>query len=112
MPIKDPVQRKAQRGLRDSRFTSVAFYGPDDTIATKVAVKREGAAMPDANHAAGRRDAGDFDRGLEGHRRRQARLGLTISPAERLRWLEKTMEELRGLLGRAWRGRPLDQKTD
>ncbi len=55
---------------------------------------------------------GEFDRGFEGHRRRQARLGLCLSPAERLRWLEETMDELRGLVGRARRGRPIAQKTD
>jgi hypothetical protein len=39
--------------------------------------------------------------GYEGHRRRQTRLGLGLSPAERLRWLEESMEELRTLVGRA-----------
>lgn len=52
-----------------------------------------------------------FDRGFEGHRRRQARLGLRLTPAERLRWLEQTMEELRRLVGRARHGRPLDRTT-
>ncbi len=55
---------------------------------------------------------GEFDRGFEGHSRRQARLGLKLTPAERLRWLEQTMEELRGLLGRARQGRPIKPKTD
>ena len=55
--------------------------------------------------ASGREDAGEFDRGFEGHRRRQAMLGLQLSPADRLRWLEGTMDELRRLLGRARRGR-------
>ena len=55
--------------------------------------------------------AGDFDGGFEGHRRRQARLGLDLSPAERLRWLEETMEELRDLVGRARRGRPISQEA-
>ena len=41
----------------------------------------------------------------EGHRRRQARRGLAMTPAERLRWLEETTEEMRKLLGRA-RGAP------
>jgi hypothetical protein len=45
-----------------------------------------------------------FDRGWEGHRRRQARIGLALTPLQRLRWLEQTMDELRRLLGRA-RGR-------
>lgn len=35
------------------------------------------------------------------HRREQARRGLELSPAERLRWLETTMAEMKGLLGRA-----------
>ena len=42
-----------------------------------------------------------FDRGWEGHRRRQARIGLALSPLQRLRWLEQTMEEMQCLLGRA-----------
>ena len=46
---------------------------------------------------------GGFDRGWEGHRRRQARLGLALTPAERLRWLEETMEEMRRIVGRARR---------
>lgn len=61
--------------------------------------------MPDTTPANRREDAGDFDRGFDGHRRRQARLGLQLSPAERLRWLEETMDELRRLLGRARPGR-------
>ena len=60
--------------------------------------------MPETLPASGQEDAGEFDRGFDGHRRRQARLGLQLSPAERLRWLEETMEELRHLLGRARRG--------
>ena len=53
--------------------------------------------------------AGDsgWDRGFDGHRRRQARLGLRLTHAERLRWLEQTMEELRRLVGRARQGRPI-----
>ncbi len=61
--------------------------------------------MPDTRPASGREDAGEFDRGFDGHRRRQVRLGLQLSPAERLRWLEETMDELRRVLGRARRGR-------
>ncbi len=52
-------------------------------------------------------EAGGFDRGFEGHSRRQARIGLRLTPAERLRWLEQTMEELRPLIGRARLGRPV-----
>ncbi|KAB2960203.1 MAG: hypothetical protein F9K13_06530 [Candidatus Methylomirabilis oxygeniifera] len=47
----------------------------------------------------------DWD--FKGHRRRQARLGLQLSPAQRLRWLEDSMEALRKLVGRARQGRPL-----
>ncbi len=63
--------------------------------------------MPKATPASGQEDAGEFDRGFEGHRRRQVRLGLQLSPTKRLRWLEGTMDELRRLLGRARRGRPM-----
>jgi hypothetical protein len=37
------------------------------------------------------------------HRRRQARIGLELSPAERLRWLEQALETLRRWQGRARR---------
>ena len=66
--------------------------------------------MPETTHAGVPEETGGFDRGFEGHRRRQARLGLQLSPAERLRWLEETMDELRRLLGRARRGR-LEQSS-
>jgi hypothetical protein len=46
-----------------------------------------------------------FDRGWNGHRARQARRGLRLTPAERLRWLEETMEEMRRILGAAKRQR-------
>jgi hypothetical protein len=50
-------------------------------------------------------DAG-FPRGFDAHRRAQrARLGADMTPAERLRWLEETMEALRRWQGRA-RGAP------
>jgi len=68
--------------------------------------------MPDAGRGGREEDEGGFDRGFEGHRRRQARLGLSLSPAERLRWLEETMEDMRRLLGRARRGRPVNERTD
>ena len=35
---------------------------------------------------------------FEEHRRRQIRRGLDLTPAERLRWLEESVAELRGLL--------------
>jgi hypothetical protein len=44
-----------------------------------------------------------FDDGHAGHQRRQARLGLSMTPAERLAWLERKTAEMRGLLGRAHR---------
>ena len=50
---------------------------------------------------------GDVDWTFEAHRRRQARVGLGLSQAERLRWLEQSMEELRKLAGRARLGRPI-----
>jgi hypothetical protein len=43
----------------------------------------------------------DFDAGYEGHQRRQARLGLSMTPAERLAWLENKLAEMRQLLGKA-----------
>ena len=42
------------------------------------------------------------------NRSRQIRIGLDLTPAERLRWLEETVEELRPWVGRARRGRPVD----
>jgi hypothetical protein len=42
-----------------------------------------------------------FDRGFDGHWRRQVVAGLALTPAQRLRWLEDTLEEMRKLLGRA-----------
>lgn len=50
---------------------------------------------------------GYLDWDFEGHRRRQARLGLGLSPAERLQWLEESMKEFRKLVGRARQGRPI-----
>ena len=49
-----------------------------------------------------------FDAGYEGHRRRQAVLGLALTPAQRLRWLVDKMREMRKLLGRARHGQPTD----
>ena len=39
--------------------------------------------------------------GFEAHRREQARMGLRLTPAQRLRWLEETMQTLRRWQGRA-----------
>jgi hypothetical protein len=46
----------------------------------------------------GDRTAGaGFPRGWDGHRRAQAGIGLGMTPAERLRWLQETL--------RRWQGR-------
>lgn len=42
-----------------------------------------------------------FDGSFEGTRRRQILSGLALTPAERLRWLERRMAELRSLTGKA-----------
>jgi hypothetical protein len=52
-----------------------------------------------------------FDRGFDGHWRRQVRLGLALTPAQRLRWLEQTMEEIRPLVGRARHAKPPSEKN-
>ena len=44
------------------------------------------------------------------HRRDQARHGLRFTPAERLRWLEETMETMRRWRGRARSGRPVGER--
>jgi hypothetical protein len=63
--------------------------------------------MPETTPAAREKEGDGFDRGFDGHWRRQVRLGLALTAAERLRWLEQTMEELRLLVGRARCGRPV-----
>ena len=45
---------------------------------------------------------------FEGARRHHLRLGLQMTPVERLRWLEETVEEMRRLQGLARRGRKVD----
>ena len=42
-----------------------------------------------------------FDGSFDGTRRRQLLAGRELDPAARLRWLERTLEELRRLQGRA-----------
>ena len=44
-----------------------------------------------------------FDVGHAGHQRRQACLGLAMTPAQRLAWLENKLAEMRRLLGKARR---------
>jgi hypothetical protein len=45
----------------------------------------------------------DFPRGYDGHRRAQIRMGLRLTPAERLRWLEESVDALRRWQGLARR---------
>jgi hypothetical protein len=42
---------------------------------------------------------------FEGTRRHHLRLGLRMTPVERLRWLEETVDEMRRLQGLARKGR-------
>lgn len=46
---------------------------------------------------------------FEGTRRHHVRLGLRLTPAERLRWLEETVEEMRRLRGLARKGRRVEE---
>ena len=57
---------------------------------------------------------GEPCRGFDAHRRAQARRGLRMSPAERLRWLERTMSTLSRWKGKARKAPPLkpDGATD
>jgi len=57
--------------------------------------------MPSDQPPAKPLDTQGFDRGFDGHQRRQARLGLSMTPAERLAWLDRKNAEMRRLLGRA-----------
>jgi hypothetical protein len=49
----------------------------------------------------------DWDWDFEGARRHHLKLGLDLTPEERLRWLEETIEEMRSLQGLARNGRPI-----
>jgi hypothetical protein len=51
-------------------------------------------------------EAQSWDWDFEGTRRHHLELGLRMTPAERLRWLEETVEEMRSLQGLARQGRP------
>jgi hypothetical protein len=66
--------------------------------------------MSEAGTKIGAKGHAAFDRGFDGHWRRQVRLGLGLTPAQRLRWLEQTMEELRPLVGRARLAKPPFEK--
>jgi hypothetical protein len=50
-------------------------------------------------------DGWDF----EGTRRHHLEIGLRMTPAQRLQWLEETVEEMRSLQGLARFGRPISQ---
>jgi hypothetical protein len=55
-------------------------------------------------------DLGSWD--FEGTRRHHLEQGLRMTPAERLRWLEETMDEMRRLQGLARFGRKIDTSED
>jgi hypothetical protein len=67
--------------------------------------------MTDAGEIIRAKEPVGFDRGFDGHWRRQVRLGLALTPAQRLRWLEQTMEELRPLVGRSRLAKPSSTAT-
>jgi len=67
--------------------------------------------MSEAGADIGAKVHAGFDRGFDGHWRRQVRLGLALTPAQRLRWLEQTMQELRPLVGRARLAKPSSEKS-
>jgi hypothetical protein len=48
---------------------------------------------------------------FEGNRALQIRMGLEMTPAERLRWLEASVEELLPWVGRARLGRPVKSSS-
>ena len=52
--------------------------------------------------------------GFDGAQRFQTTLGLRLTPAERLAWLERTLTEMRELCGLAREGRPTesDRRAD
>jgi hypothetical protein len=57
-----------------------------------------------------RRDRAETVWDFEGTRRHHIQLGLRLSPAERLRWLEETVDEMRQLLGLARKQRNTEGK--
>ncbi len=56
------------------------------------------------NHTASALDSWDF----EGTRRHHFEQGLRMTPVERLRWLEETVDEMRRLQGLARLGRKIE----
>ena len=60
-------------------------------------------------HASNEPVSGEWgDWSFAGARRQHLRSGLRLTPAERLRWLEETVDEMRRLQGLARLGRPVD----
>lgn len=57
--------------------------------------------MAETTTARGENSCGDFDWDPKTERLHQIRVGLAMSPAERLRWLETAIAELRPWVGRA-----------
>ena len=58
-----------------------------------------------------RRAPPDAEWGWEAHRDDQLRLALKMTPAQRLAWLERANESMRGLLGRARNLAPADERS-
>lgn len=65
--------------------------------------------LPSAPKARTHREAVAWD--FEGTRRHHLRLGLQMTPVERLRWLEQMVDEMQKLLGLARRGRTVGDGT-
>ena len=105
-PFNEAYERATRAPLGESVVTVASI---DDVIALKRAAGRPQDAidiemllelkktrpLTDELHDA------PFDGSFEGTRRRQARLGLDVPLAERLRWFERHMADLRRLQGRA-----------
>jgi hypothetical protein len=63
--------------------------------------------MSGANEPRDSADVQDNSWDFAGARRHHLRQGLQMTPAERLRWLEETVDEMRRLQGLARLGRPV-----
>jgi len=64
--------------------------------------------MMDRSRSDGPTDREWDDWSFAGARRQHLRRGLRLTPAERLRWLEETVDEMRRLQGLARLGRPVE----
>jgi hypothetical protein len=51
----------------------------------------------------------EWDWDFAGTRRHHLEIGLNLTYEQRLRWLEETVEEMRGLQGLARKGRPVSE---